>query len=78
MAHSNNNNEFKNVTFPRTRFGESEPARFETPDGIEVLEGPAFAGRAPEHRWVAQRVSGGPCAWGPTREAAVAGVRALD
>lgn len=72
---ASNNTEFKNVTRARTRFGETEPTRWETPDGIEVVEGAAWHGRAPERRYVAQRVTGGPCAWGATREAAVAALR---
>jgi hypothetical protein len=58
-----------------TAFSEPEPGRWLTDDSIEVVEGPAWHGRSPERRYVAQRLNGGPCGWGATREAAAAAVR---
>jgi hypothetical protein len=70
-------NTFKFTGRAGTRFGLNETGRWETPDGIEVVEGPAWHGRSPEHRYVAQRVTGGRCVCGATREAAVDALRAL-
>lgn len=58
-----------------SQYAQSEGGRWETADGIEVCEGPAWHGRAAERRYVAQRLSGGPCQWGATPEAAAAAVR---
>jgi hypothetical protein len=60
----------------RTPFAVSEGGRWHTADGIEVCECPAFADRSSERRYVAQRRTGGLCAWGSTREAAADAVRA--
>jgi hypothetical protein len=61
----------------RAPFAVSESGRWHTADGIEVCEGPAWHGRSPARRYVAQRLIGGRCAWGATREAAADAVRAL-
>jgi len=71
------NNTMKIVTSKRSAFSEPESGRWHTADGIEVCEGPAWHGRSPARRYVAQRLSGGACAWGATREAAADAVRAL-
>jgi hypothetical protein len=60
----------------RTAFGIPAAGRWHTADGIEVCEGPDWHGRAPERRFVAQRRTGGRCAWGATAEAAAEAVRA--
>lgn len=71
-------NTLKTTTRATTRFGASEAGRWETEDMIEVCEGPAWHGRSPERRYVAQRISGGPCAWGSTRAAALEACRAAN
>ena len=60
----------------RTPFAVTEPGRWHTADAIEVCEAPAWHGRSPERAYVAQRLSGGLCAWGVIREAVVDVVRA--